>query len=118
LAPLRDALRTQGLADAVTVNRAPNGRRMRYAGLVINRQHPESASGVVFMTLEDETGWVNLVVWPQVFQDNFIVARTANPVGVTGKVQMQDGVTHLVVERFWVPEISGDASPLPSRDFR
>ncbi len=94
-----------------------HGKRTRFAGLVINRQHPSSANNVTFMTLEDETGWVNLVVWEQVFRDHSVIARTANPLGVTGKVQLQDGVVHLVVERFWLPELPRDASPVPSRDF-
>jgi error-prone DNA polymerase len=118
LAPLRPVLRAQGLPDAATVNRTPHGRRVRYAGLVINRQHPGSANGVTFMTLEDESGWVNLVVWEQVFRDNYVLARTANPLGVTGKVQSQDGVVHLVAESFWSPELIRDAAALPSRDFR
>jgi error-prone DNA polymerase len=118
LSVLRPALSAQGLPDAQTLNALPHGRRARYAGLVINRQHPGSANGVTFMTLEDETGWVNLVVWEQVFRDHHVIARTANPLGVTGTVQSQDGVIHLVAEHFWRPELPRNAAALPSRDFR
>ncbi|HKI97007.1 MAG TPA: error-prone DNA polymerase [bacterium] len=118
LASLRPALRALGLLDAATINRLPHGHRVRYGGLVINRQHPGSANGVTFMTLEDETGWVNLVVWEAVFRAQHVLARTANLLGVIGTVQSQEGVVHLVVEQFWEPELSHDAAPVPSRDFR
>ena len=61
LAPLREVLKAQKLPDAKTVAGMRNGRRVRFAGLVICRQRPGTASGVTFMTLEDETGFVNLV---------------------------------------------------------
>jgi len=67
LAPLRDVLRAQGLPDARTVSTLEDGRRVRYAGLVICRQRPGTAGGVTFMTLEDETGFVNVVIWTHVF---------------------------------------------------
>ena len=58
-----------------------------YAGIVICRQRPGTASGVVFMTLEDETGFVNLVLWPDVFEKFGVIGRTTSFLGVTGKVQ-------------------------------
>ena len=63
LAALRAQLGARGLPDARTVSAMRDGRKTRYAGLVICRQRPGTAGGVVFMTLEDETGFVNLVVW-------------------------------------------------------
>ena len=71
---------------------------MRYAGLVICRQRPGTATGVVFMTLEDETGFVNVVVWSQVFEEHTVLVKTASFLGVTGKLQVQDGVVHLIAE--------------------
>jgi error-prone DNA polymerase len=106
LAPLRAELRAQGLPDARTLDAMEHGRRVRYAGLVINRQRPKTAAGVTFMTLEDETGFVNLVVWPQVFERFAILAKTASLLGVSGKVQSQDDVVHLVVESMWEPKLS------------
>jgi DNA polymerase III alpha subunit len=72
---LRQALAAEGLPDAATVTRMPNGRRVRYAGLVICRQRPGTASGVTFMTLEDETGFVNLVVWPKKFEEYAVLMK-------------------------------------------
>jgi error-prone DNA polymerase len=68
LAPIRASLTRQGLPDARTVASMKNGENVRYAGLVICRQRPGGAGGVVFMTLEDETGFVNVVVWESIFQ--------------------------------------------------
>jgi error-prone DNA polymerase len=70
------------------------------------------------MTLEDETGFVNLVVWRDVFARQSILAKTASLLGVTGKVQSESGVVHLIVERFWLPELSLKPQPRKSRDFR
>lgn len=118
LFPLRDELTARGLPDAKTLNALPDGRTVQYAGLVICRQRPGTASGVVFMTLEDETGFVNLVVWSKVFKKNAVVAKTANFLGVTGKLQVKDEITHLIAERFWVPKMKLPPERIQSRDFR
>jgi error-prone DNA polymerase len=117
LASLRSALRAQGLPDAKQVAAMDDGQRIRYAGLVICRQRPGTASGVVFMTLEDETGFVNLVVWSQVFDTFQIVAKTTPFLGVTGRVQAQDGVVHLVAEELWTPVVASPPESARSRDF-
>lgn len=117
LSPLREELRGQGLPDARALNALPHGRRVRYVGLVINRQRPKTAGGVTFMTLEDESGFVNLVVWLQVFERHSILAKTASLLGVTGKLQSEDGVVHLVVESMWEPRLSLRPSRRGSRDF-
>jgi error-prone DNA polymerase len=93
-----------------------NGAKVRYAGLVICRQRPGTAEGVVFMTLEDETGFVNVVVWESVFRRYAVLAKTAGFLGVSGKLQAQDGVVHLVAEKFWEPKLEQPASTR-SRDF-
>jgi len=95
----------------------PNGGRVRYAGLVICRQRPGTAGGVVFMTLEDETGFVNLVLWQNVFNRYEILAKTQSFLGVTGKLQTQDGSTHLVAQHLWVPDIGLEPHETKSRDF-
>jgi error-prone DNA polymerase len=94
-----------------------NGVRVRYAGIVICRQRPATAAGVVFMTLEDETGFVNLVVWESVFKKHDVLAKTTSFLGVTGKLQAHDGVVHLVAESLWRPQISLRPEPTASRDF-
>ncbi len=117
LAPLRAALAAQELPDACTVAGLPDGRRVRYAGLVICRQRPGTASGVTFMTLEDETGFMNIVIWNRVFDDYAVLARTASFLGVTGRLQAQSDVVHIVAEELWAPAIPSRPPTAGSRDF-
>ena len=117
LAPLRAALTAQELPDARTVAGLPDGRQVRYAGLVICRQRPGTASGVTFMTLEDETGFVNVVIWNRVFDDHAVLARTASFLGVTGRLQAQSDVVHLVADELWAPAIPSRPPTAGSRDF-
>ena len=117
LAPLRGALASRKLPDARTVTAMPDGRRVRYAGIVICRQRPATASSVTFMTLEDETGFVNVVVWKRVFDDHAVLVRTASFLGVTGKLQSESGVVHIVAEALWTPEIPARPPTAGSRDF-
>jgi DNA polymerase III alpha subunit len=69
-----------------------DGDNVLYAGLVICRQRCGTAGGVVFMTLEDETGFVNVVVWESVFQRYSVLAKTVSFLGITGKLQVEDSV--------------------------
>ena len=117
LAALREKLDARGLPDARTVSSMLDGRKTRYAGLVICRQRPGTAGGVVFMTLEDETGFVNLVVWSRVFDEHALIARTASFLGVTGTIQKAGGVVHLVADTLWRPELDEDPNAVGSRDF-
>ena len=95
-----------------------HGSRAHYAGVVICRQRPATASGVTFMTLEDETGFVNLVLWSRVFQEYRVFAKTLSFMGVSGKIQAQEGVVHLIVDRVWRPELRQQPALKRSRDFR
>jgi error-prone DNA polymerase len=117
LAPLRGELRGRGWPDAKTVAKGRDGQRMEYVGVVICRQQPGTASGVVFMTLEDETGFVNLVVWAQVFAEYATVIKTTSLLGVTGRLQVQEGIVHLIAEQVWVPQLSRPVAEVDSRDF-
>ena len=120
LAPLRGELQARRWPDARAVSRGRDGQRLEYVGIVICRQQPGTASGVVFMTLEDETGFVNLVVWPQVFAQYAPVIRTTSLVGVTGRLQVQEGLVHLIAEQVWVPKLSrpvADMADIESRNF-
>jgi error-prone DNA polymerase len=105
LEPLRPQLQELGLPDAAAVARMRDGSRASYAGIVICRQRPGTASGVVFMTLEDESGFVNLVLWPDVFEKFSVLGRTTSFLGVSGKIQAQDSVVHIVVDKLWQPEL-------------
>jgi len=92
------------MADSKRLREAQTGDFLQMAGLVLVRQRPGTASGVVFVTLEDEFGIANLVVWPRVFEDYRRIVMGARLLGVAGKVQRDqpDGlVIHLVAERLW-----------------
>jgi error-prone DNA polymerase len=117
LAPLRPLLAAQGLPDAAVVLKLRDGSPARYAGLVICRQQPGTANGVVFMTLEDETGFVNLVLWPDVFARHSLLARTELFLGVTGRIQSSEGLVHLIVAELWTPRLEARPASVGSRDF-
>jgi len=98
LALLRGQLNALGCATAAMVEQVPVGQRVRTAGLVINRQRPASANNVTFVTLEDETGSVNLVVWKRIAERRRAALLGARLMEVQGQVQRESGVTHLVAE--------------------
>jgi error-prone DNA polymerase len=109
---LRDRLAQAGALTAKDYPARPNGRRVAVGGVVLVRQRPGTAKGVCFMTLEDETGVANLVLWPDVFERFRPVAMGARMVLARGKVQTAEGVTHLVVDHLedWTPML-GDLTP-------
>ncbi|MCA9796252.1 MAG: error-prone DNA polymerase, partial [Candidatus Eremiobacteraeota bacterium] len=117
LEQLRPALRQLGLPEAMRLNAGRDGSRARYAGLVICRQRPSTARGTVFMTLEDETGFVNVVLWPQVFERYAVMAKTLWFLGVSGRLQSRHGVSHLIAERLWAPKVEPLVERVTSRDF-
>ncbi len=117
LEAVREALARQNLPDAQTLASLPHGRRARYAGLVICRQRPGTAAGVTFMTLEDETGFVNLVLWKPVYERYKVLVRTASFLGVSGRIQKQDGVVHLVADKLWTPRLGIEPRGVKSHDF-
>jgi error-prone DNA polymerase len=116
LALLRAELARQHLPDARSLASLRDGSRVRFAGLVICRQRPGTASGVTFMTLEDETGFANIVFWQRVFETFSVLLRTTTFLGVSGKLQKQDGVVHIIAEEAWLPELSSTPH-VASRDF-
>ena len=117
LEPLRSTLRAKGLPDAETISCMPDGTRARYAGIVITRQRPGTAKGVVFMTMEDETGFVNVVIWKDVFERFRILAKTSSFLGITGKIQSESGVVHLIADELWTPNLPVQPRKRRSRDF-
>jgi error-prone DNA polymerase len=118
LQPLRPFLQAHGLPEARKIGALPDGTLVRYVGVVITRQRPGTAKGVVFLTLEDETGFVNVVLWPPVFRRYAALAKTARLVGVTGRLQVQAGVVHLIARQLWVPQLPLTPTTNASRDFR
>jgi DNA-directed RNA polymerase len=77
----------------------PAGRRVTVAGLVILRQRPGTAGGVVFVTLEDETGVINVIIWRSVFERFRRAVIAGRLLRVTGPVERQGAVLHLVAEQ-------------------
>ena len=96
----RPMLRQRGVITAEQLLSVKDGRRVAVAGLVLIRQRPGTAKGVVFVTLEDETGVVNAVVWKDRFEADRSVVMTASFLVVHGRVQAAEGVIHVVAERF------------------
>jgi error-prone DNA polymerase len=117
LEPLRTDLRAQGWPTAQEVQNLADGARTDYAGIVICRQRPATAKDVTFMTLEDETGFVNLVLWAKVYERFRIEAKTLSFMGVSGKIQSEEGVVHLIVDRIWRPRLKRRPVRSKSRDF-
>ena len=76
-----------------------DGRWVTLAGLVLVRQRPGSASGVIFATLEDETGIANVIVWPSCFERHRRIVMASKLLGVTGRVQKEGAVIHVVASR-------------------
>ena len=91
---------------------------MRYAGAVICRQQPGTAKGVVFLTLEDETGFVNVVLWLKVWTKYRVLVKTSPILGITGRLESQQGVAHLIADRVWAPQLAESVPTGGSRDFQ
>jgi error-prone DNA polymerase len=96
---LRAELAAAGMVRAADLVELPAGRRLTIAGLVLVRQRPDTASGVIFATIEDETGVANLILWPPVFEAYRRAALGASLLGCTGRLQREGIVTHVVAER-------------------
>ncbi len=99
-------------ADALRLKK--HNSRVKVAGIVTHRQRPETAHGVRFFNVEDETGIINVVLMPPVWEANYEIARKAVGIVITGVLEYRDGVTNLVAQRLeqW------PAPVLASRDFR
>jgi len=95
----RDALTERGVLPASTLREMKDGRWVSTAGLVLVRQRPGSASGVIFATLEDETGIANVIVWPKTFERHRKAVMSAKLIQVTGRLQKEGEVIHLVAHR-------------------
>jgi len=95
----RSSLRTQGFAGTHNLIHMAHGQRVSLAGLVLVRQKPGSAKGVCFITLEDEDGVANLVIWPKLFEHFRALIMTARLLVVHGRVQTDGRVIHVVADR-------------------
>ena len=99
LALLRETLRGSGVHSAEEVCARPDGSAVRVAGIVLMRQRPAAAGGVTFITLEDESGQVNVIVWERIAQAHREALLGARLLEVHGRLQHAEGVTHLIARR-------------------
>ena len=117
LQSFRPQLQDRGVIPADSLAKHEQNRRVRVAGIVLNRQHPGTARGVTFMTLEDETGTANLIVHPNVWARFRTIARTATALVARGILQKESQVIHIIVD-----DLQNLSAPLAggryrSRDF-
>jgi len=96
---LRADLARRGIVRNEALRGTTNNARVRISGLVTCRQRPGSAKGVVFMTIEDESAMANVIVWPKVFERVRPVVLGARYIAVSGRVQEESGVIHVVAEQ-------------------
>jgi error-prone DNA polymerase len=114
---VRQRLQARGVLSARELQRTAKGQRALVAGLVIVRQRPSTAKGLVFVTIEDETGFANAIVSAAHFDEHRAVLVSARALVIGGVVQQNQGVTSLKADRFW-PLDSAEAARDISHDFR
>lgn len=111
---LRSELSKKRIVTCADAMAERDGRWLWTAGLVLVRQRPGSAKGVMFLTLEDETGIVNAVVWPSLFERQRRILMSASMMGIHGRIQREGEVVHLVAQRLF--DFSSDLSNLGERE--
>jgi error-prone DNA polymerase len=111
---LREEMRARRIVTCAEAMAARDGRWLEAAGLVLVRQRPGSAKGVMFITLEDETGIANLVVWLKVFEKYRRIVLSAGMIGVYGRIQREGEVVHLVAHR--LTDLSANLASVGERD--
>ena len=111
----RDAMNKMGIRRASDLRTVPNGKRTRIAGCVIARQRPGTAKGLMFMSIEDETGIANAIVMPDLLQKNRMLLVSENFLMVEGILQNQDNVIHIRAER--VRPLAITRAEISSHDF-
>jgi error-prone DNA polymerase len=117
LSLFREHLNTYRVSTANDLSSIDNEGNVKVTGLVTCRQRPMTAAGVTFLTLEDESGSVNVVIWPSLGERLRPIVRQAMLIGVVGHVQKSDGVIHLIARQLvdlshWLGTME-----LSSRDF-
>ena len=115
---LRRACDQKGFMSSSLLKRCRHQSRASCVGLVICRQRPSTASGVTFVTLEDEDGFVNLVIWKKVAERFQVTLKGASVLAASGRVQREQEITHLIVHRLWIPELDAAIEPVASHDYR
>ncbi|NTE89498.1 error-prone DNA polymerase [Agrobacterium rubi] len=114
MAFLRESLTKRSMVTCEDAMSARDGRWVYTAGLVLVRQKPGSAKGVMFITIEDETGPANVVVWPSLFEKRRRVVLGASMMAINGRIQREGEVVHLVAQQLF--DLSADLSGLADMD--
>ena len=114
----RERLEALRVRTAEELPELKHGQFVRVAGLIVLRQRPGTAKGITFVTMEDETGSINLVVHPRTWEDNYLICKQSNAWLVHGTLENRKGVIHVVVGR--LEDLTDTLGPLQlrSRDFR
>jgi error-prone DNA polymerase len=111
---LRADLAGRRIVTCAEAMAARDGRWLEAAGIVLVRQRPGSAKGVMFITIEDETGVANLVVWPSLFERQRRIVLSAGMMAVRGKIQREGAVVHLIAHH--LTDLSADLASVGERD--
>jgi len=113
---LRPGLAAEGMVEAARLAELPDGKSLRVAGLVLVRQRPGTASGVIFATLEDETGVANIVIWRDTFERYRQAVLGARLLAVEGPLQREGLVIHVIARRLidLSPRLATLAAPAPA----
>ena len=123
LALIRPRLHRDGWNQAALLDDAPPGQLVRVAGLVLVRQHPESANGIVFVTMEDESGVANLVLYPDIYEANRLTVLGSRLLACEGTIDRKEIVVHVKARRLfdlsdWLQDlVADDGAPPPSEPF-
>jgi error-prone DNA polymerase len=111
---LREDLRHRRIVTCAEAMQSRDGRSLQVAGVVLMRQRPGSAKGVMFITIEDETGIANLVVWTAVFEKQRQIVLSAAMMAVNGRVQREGDVVHIIARN--LTDLSADLASVGHRD--
>ena len=111
---LRSDLASRRIVTCAAAMNARDGKWLTTAGLVLVRQKPGSAKGVLFITIEDESGVANLVIWPSLYERQRRIILTAGMIAVQGRVQREGEVVHLVANH--LTDLSADLASVGDRD--
>jgi error-prone DNA polymerase len=113
----RDELNKRRVRRASDLPNLPHRLVLKVAGVVTTRQRPGTAKGFVFTTMEDETGLINVIIRPDVYERYRSIAREEPAVIVEGVLQKQDGTINVLARKFWKLNLDRLSKGLDSRDF-
>ena len=120
---VRDDLKRDRFVTCAEAMGAKDGRFLKTAGVVLVRQMPGSAKGVMFITVEDESGVANLVIWPTLYEKQRRIILTASMLGIDGRIQREGEVVHLIAYKLFdlsplLASVGGRDAPFPLRPGR